>query len=199
MSREFLLAGIGGYRADLSYNPIEDRSAVAENEEERRVVKSAVTGKPLPFSRIMGRHTGGMVSETHDMIDIMDGCTARIVIGKDACMKDGDGNNMMTKVAISSATNVGKKDEFEKFAADLVREYIAPLVKNVQRLTALNAELASKVKEMEKRLGDKATVQPVSPAPEPEMPIREVSWGDQGGLPNFLPPQNNPFCGKRRG
>ena len=48
-------------------------------------------------------------------------------------------------------------------------------------------------------MADKATAQPVAVSPSQDSPIREVSWGDQGGLPNFLHPQDNPFCGKRRG
>jgi hypothetical protein len=281
MSREFFLAGIGGYRPDLCYNPMDDcctvrfpgydqtiamlpsntvdavltskgllvyrdskgevralqlsdhepiyQAAVAENVRECDAQKSAVTG--MPFSKIMGRHAGGMVSPEqsgHGLLrsNGVDDYTTRIVIGKDACMKDGSGNNMMTRVAISNATissanipsidgtkltsgtipasaiyetNRNSKAEFENFAAELVQEYIVPLVKNVQRVTALNAELASKVKELEKRLEDRTTVQPVAPAPRTDNPIRELSWGDQGGLPNFLRPQDNPFCGKRRG
>ena len=88
---------------------------------------------------------------------------------------------------------------YEKFAADLVREYIAPLVKNVQHLTTKNAELTAKVRQLEKLLADRETTQPVAAVRVQDCPIREQSWGDQGGLPNFLHPQDNPFCGKRRG
>ena len=257
MGREHFLAGIGGYRPDLIYNPIEDRCAVRfpghdkaiamlpsntvdavftsrgvltyrDSKGEIRALqvpdyeqiyqaavvanaKENATGKALPFSQIMGRHTGGIVSggmmstelsghgpyRSEGAKENMDDAVNRIVIGKDARMNDGSGNNMITTTEIS----VSSKDVYEKFSADLVREYIAPLVKNVQRLTALNAELASKVKEMERRLVDKPdqTTQSVSAAPSQDSPIREVSWGDQGGLPNFLHPQDNPFCGKRRG
>lgn len=140
------------------------QASVAASAKENAVWKSAVTGKALPFSQAMGRHTGGMVSA-----------------------EDG--------------VNIASKDAYEKSVSDLVQKYVAPLAKNVQRLIALNTELASRVKELEMHLacqsGNTMRTDPIAP-PE-NSPIREVSWGDQGGLPNFLHPQDNPFCGKGRG
>lgn len=292
MGREHFLAGIGGYRPDLSYSTMDDRciaqfpgydkpiamlpsntvdavftskgmlayrdsrgemralqiadhepiyaAAVAAVHKESEQPRSIVTGKPMKtFSQIMGRHTGGIVSADmngHGLYryeakkDSMEDAVNRIVIGKDACLKDGNGVDMMTKDTVIHATisashipvgkistgkivggnesvesvsamksKVNSKESFEHFAAEMVKDYIAPLVCEVQRLAKLNTELTNKVKALESRPIAPASAQPVSSSPSQDIPIREVSWGDQGGLPNFIHPQDNPFCGKRRG
>lgn len=226
------------------HEPVYRALRQASMDADKAEVKSMVTGKPLPtFSQIMGRHTGGMVSGGGVSGDIaaselfghspyrskgtkesMDDAVSRVVIGPDSYMKDGNGNNMITRTSINNATisdariskldsakisegkisvasvsaiNVSSKEVFEKIAHDMVREYVAPLVRDVHRLKIQNAELTAKVREMEKVAGNK----PVTAAqPEPSVaPIREIPWGDQGGLPNSIHPQDNPFCGKRRG
>lgn len=105
------------------------------------------------------------------------------------------------KLYVGSAASISmsSKDVHETFVSALVQEYIAPLVENVQILTIQNSQLTAKIRQMEKLLADKTTAQPVAAVPSQDSPIREVSWGDQGGLPNFLYPQDNPFGGKRRG
>lgn len=91
------------------------------------------------------------------------------------------------------------KEGFEKFAANMVQGYIAPLISQVQRLAKMNVELASKVKELEKQISRTPEAAPTSVAALPDdMPIREVAWGEQGGLKNFLHEQDNPFCGRYR-
>jgi hypothetical protein len=121
---------------------------------------------------------------------------------RDARIEKLDGTKITAgKLYVGSAASISlsSKDVHETFVSALVQEYIAPLVKNVQILTIQNSQLTAKIRQMEKLLADRTTAQPVAAVPSQDSPIREVSWGDQGGLPNFLYPQDNPFGGKRRG
>jgi hypothetical protein len=250
VGREHFLAGIGGYRPDLSYSAVDDqctvtfpgyRKAIAilpsntvdavftskgmlayrDSMGEVRAlqlsdhepiykaavaaaisgteVKSFVTGKPIPtFSQVMGRHVA--LSTAAGTISTDSISAATISTDSIATGKLPGGTVSVDKVAeMKIKTGDLSREGFEKFAASMVRDYISPLVSQIQRLTKMNLELASRVKELEKQIAGMPESPPTSTAPPAhDMPIREVSWGERGGLPNLMPQQDNPFCARFR-
>jgi hypothetical protein len=98
----------------------------------------------------------------------------------------------------------------EEFTREFLLEQISVLIEQIEEMSHLNAKLSSRIEKTQPKSASSISTQGLSPRSSADPSARrsagneetenfEITWSDQGGLPNSLGSPDNPFSRRRPG
>ncbi len=153
------------------------------------IYQAACAGKPTAgnecrgFTSIMGRHTSPAVFSRQEALENLK--SSKINMADAVQRITGQDKDQQIPTADDFSLM------FHDFAKDLIREYIAPLVRDISRLNRENVKLAAKLRKLE---GFGEVARPQKQVFSDDLTVR---CDDQAGLTGGLSDAGNPFSARR--